>query len=328
MVLGFIVLINLIAFAEQKTRLSVNDYYHKYKHIANVQQKTRLSKDDYIDKYKDIAIAEMKRSGIPASITIAQGMLESDNGNGKLTALGNNHFGIKCHNWDGKKFYIDDDIKNECFRKYNNAAESFHDHTDFLLSHDRYSFLFGYKSTDYKSWAHGLKKAGYATNPAYDNMLIKLIEDNKLYVFDHDYIPTKRPGTTKNAAFSEPGMEFTLRLTRPIFKRNGIDYVIAKNGDNFEKLGRELDNIPWELIRYNELTKDSVLHTGQIIYLEPKHRKAENGMEYHTVQTGETVYSVSQLYGIKTKFLRKWNNLSPTDVIHEGDVLNLRGRKK
>ena len=296
-------------------------------HGIYAQQTKRLSKEDYINKYKDIAIAEMKRSGIPASVTIAQGMFESDNGNGKLATLGNNHFGIKCHNWDGKKFYIDDDIKNECFRKYNSAEESFHDHTDFLLSHDRYSILFGFKSTDYKNWAIGLKKAGYATNPVYGNMLIKIIEDNKLYEYDHDYVPSKRPGTSKKQP-EEPGMEFTFHLTRPIFKRNDIDYVIVKKGDNFEKLARELDNISWELISYNELTRDSVLHEGQIIYLEPKHRRAERGMEYHTVQAGETVYSVSQLYGMKSRLLRKWNNLSQTDIIHEGDVLNLRSRKK
>jgi LysM repeat protein len=291
------------------------------------QQNKKLSKEDYINKYKDIAIAEMKRSGIPASITIAQGMLESDNGNGKLTSLGNNHFGIKCHNWDGKKFYIDDDIKNECFRKYGTAAESFHDHTDFLLSHSRYSFLFGFKSTDYKDWAKGLKKAGYATNPLYAELLVKIIEENKLNQFDHDYIPANRPGTLKKLP-EETGVDFTFHLTRPIFKRNDIDYVIVKKGDNIDKLAREVDNISWELIRYNELTRDSVLHEGQIIYLEPKHRRAEKGMDFHTVQAGESVYSVSQLYGMKTRLLRKWNNLSKTDIIHEGDVLNLRSRKK
>lgn len=293
---------------------------------VTIAQQKRLSKDDYINLYKEIAINEMKRSGIPASVTIAQGMLESDNGNGKLTTMGNNHFGIKCHNWDGKRFYIDDDLRNECFRKYNSAAESFHDHTDFLLSHDRYSFLFEFKSTDYKNWARGLKKAGYATNPVYDNMLIKIIEDNKLYELDHDYV-VSRPKTSKKEP-EEPDYEFTFHLTRPIFKRNDLDYVIAKKGDNFEKLSRELENMPWELIRYNELTRDSAMHDGQIIYLQPKKRRAETGMDYHTVQAGETIYSVSQLFGMKTKFLRKWNNLSQTDSIHEGDVLNLRTRKK
>jgi LysM repeat protein len=295
--------------------------------VANAQQKKRLSKEDYIDKYKDIAIAEMKRSGIPASVTMAQAMLESDNGNGKLTIEGNNHFGIKCHKWDGKTLYVDDDQKNECFRKYNDASESFHDHTDFLLGHDRYSFLFGFKSTDYKSWARGLKKAGYATNPVYDELLIKIIEENKLFEFDHDYVPGNRTRSAKKEP-EEKGLEFTFRLTRPIFKRNDIDYIIVKKGDTFDKLAHELETLTWELTRYNELTKDSTLHEGQILFLQPKHRKAAIGMDYHTVQSGETVYSISQLYGIKTKFLRRWNNLSKTDTIQVGDILNLRTRKK
>ena len=294
--------------------------------VTNAQQKRRISKDDYIDTYKDIAIEEMKRSGVPASVTIAQGMLESDNGNSKLTTEGNNHFGIKCHNWEGKSIFVDDDKRNECFRKYNNAAESFHDHTDFLLTKQRYSFLFAYKSTDYKSWVKGLKKAGYATNPRYDDMLIRIIEENKLYEFDHDYVATNRPRASK-AKTEESGGEFTLRLTRPIFKRNEVEYIVTKRGDTYEKLANELDMLTWELTRYNELTKDSVLHEGQILYLQPKCRKAEKGMEYHTVVAGETVYSISQLYGMKTKFLRKWNKLSNTDVVKEGDVLNLRTRK-
>lgn len=293
---------------------------------SNSQQKGRISKREYIDQYKGIAIDEMKRSGIPASIILAQGMLESDNGNSRLTKEGNNHFGIKCHNWDGKEIYEDDDQKNECFRKYNSSAESFHDHTNFLLTKQRYNFLFSYKSSDYKSWARGLKKAGYATNPQYDEMLIKIIEDNQLYVYDSNVGIVKKHTIEKNTENSTDG--FTFSIEKPIYKRNDIEYVVAKNGDTFDKIAKEMDMFSWELILYNELSKDSILHEGQILYLHPKHRKAAVGQDYHTVQAGESLYSISQLYGIKTRLLRKWNNLSKKDSVHEGEVLNLRFKKK
>jgi len=298
--------------------------------VCFAQSKRRISPDTYINTYKDLAISEMKRSGIPASITLAQGMLESDNGNSILTMEGNNHFGIKCHDWQGKKMYKDDDARNECFRKYSSANESFRDHSDFMLSGQRYNFLFEYKSTDYKSWAKGLHKAGYATNPRYAEKLIDLIETNKLYVYDQGLVARESPRQrTSRKRTTESSPDYFIKLsTRPINVRNGIEYVVAKNGDTFGKLGAELEMLNWELLKYNELTSDSTLHDGQILYLQPKHRKAEFGKDYHTVQVGENIYSISQLYGIKTRHLLRLNNLEPQDSIKVGEVLNLRTKKK
>ena len=143
------------------------------------------SVSDYVNQYKDLAISEMKRTGIPASITLAQGIIESDCGRSTLAREANNHFGIKCHNdWTGPTVRHNDNSRNECFRKYKKAEESYYDHSDFLKSGSRYDFLFNNKSTDYKAWAYGLKKAGYATNPDYANMLIRTIEENNLWAFD------------------------------------------------------------------------------------------------------------------------------------------------
>ena len=295
------------------------------------QRSRRNSSDAYIDSYKNIAVSEMKRSGIPASITLAQGMLESENGNSRLATSGNNHFGIKCHDWTGPAIYKDDDSKNECFRKYKSAEESYHDHSDFLRSKQRYNFLFEYKSTDYKSWAKGLKKAGYATNPSYPQMLIKLIEENKLNLYDQDVAIADRERTSRSSARTRISdqPEFTINLNKhPVYKRNDIEYMVAKNGDSFEKLSKELEMFTWELLSYNELTKDSTLRDGQLLYLQPKRRKAEAGNEIHTVQPGETIYSISQLFGIKTKHIRRLNRLSPDAVVNVGDVLNLRSKKK
>jgi LysM repeat protein len=293
------------------------------------QSKKRISVSDYINTYKDAAISEMKRSGIPASITLAQGMLESDNGNSRLTREGNNHFGIKCHDWSGQGIYQDDDSKNECFRKYKTADESFRDHSDFLLSRQRYSPLFEYKTTDYKSWAKGLKRVGYATNSKYDDLLIRIIEENQLHQYDQDFVSNKHNRnvqTTKKNLETNEG-DFTISLTRPIFKRNDIEYVVVRNGDSFDKLSRELEMLTWELFKYNELTKDSALHEGQILYLQPKHRRAERGKESYTVLPGETVYSISQLFGVKSRLIRRFNHLSENEEVKTGDVLNLRSRK-
>ncbi|MDP4208934.1 MAG: glucosaminidase domain-containing protein [Bacteroidota bacterium] len=296
------------------------------------QVKKRTSIDEYVNTYKDIAIAEMKRSGIPASITLAQGLLESENGNSRLAKEARNHFGIKCHNWKGPAIYQDDDTKNECFRKYQSAEESFYDHSEFLLSGQRYIFLFEYKPTDYESWARGLKRAGYATNPRYADMLIKLIQDNKLYVYDQglasyfQYTPAKRAEKKSPSAKAEPDFTFTLK-TRPVYKRNDVEYVIVKNGDTFEKLTKEFDKFRFQLPSYNDLPKDAQLQPGQIIYLQPKRRRAEKGNDFHTVQAGENIYTISQLYGIKIRHIRRLNRLDKDTDVNVGDVLYLRDKK-
>jgi LysM repeat protein len=294
------------------------------------QSKSRISAEEYIKQYKDIAIIEMKRSGIPASITLAQGMLESENGNSRLARNAKNHFGIKCHDWNGKGFYQDDDKANECFRTYKNANESYMDHSDFLMSKQRYSMLFGYKSSDYKNWAKGLKKAGYATNPEYANKLIKLIEDYQLYYFDSEVTASQRPVSHyKTGRKQKADPDFMVNINaRPIYQRNNVDYIITKKGDTFSKLANDLELLNWELLRYNELSKDSVIHEAQVLFIQPKRRRAESGKEFHTVKDGETSYSISQLYGVKWKQVLKFNHLSDTTALKTGDVLNLRKKKK
>jgi hypothetical protein len=298
-------------------------------------QNGRARRTEYINKYSGIAISEMKRSGIPASITLAQGMIESDNGYGLLAREGNNHFGIKCHNtWDGEKFYHDDDAKNECFRKYKSAEESFRDHTDFLTKTKRYAPLFELDPDDYKGWAKGLKKCGYATHPDYDYHLITLIEEEKLYEFDKGVVITRtmpvEVSTSKRAQrfASQPSDEFSVRIGRKIFMRNRVDYIQVKSDDSFEKLCKELDLLRFELKKYNELSDEYVLKAGDILYLQPKRNKAEPGFGYHIVKEGETMHDIAQLYGVKMRSLRKLNRMEAGTEPTVGQKLSLRKKIK
>lgn len=290
----------------------------------------RTKRSEYIDNYAELAVKEMKRTGIPASITLAQACLESDDGNSMLAKEANNHFGIKCHSsWTGEKMHKDDDQQNECFRVYKSVQESFRDHSDFLVNGKRYAFLFEYKSTDYKSWAKGLKEAGYATNPKYPDLLIKIIEDNQLYKYDADIKQTDKIKDKDSIKVHRTHNEqVTVTLSgREVRKNNGIKYILAKEGDTFDKLAEEMELLNYEIPKYNELTRDSLLRQGQLLYIQPKKGKAERGKEKHTVKKGETIYSISQLYGIKLSKLRAKNNLSDSDYVHAGDELWLRRKK-
>jgi hypothetical protein len=295
------------------------------------QKSKRITPAEYIKTYKDIAVEEMHRSGIPASITLAQGMLESENGNSSLATEGKNHFGIKCHDWTGKKMYKDDDQKDDCFRKYNSVEESFKDHTEFLRTKGRYSFLFEYSSTDYKKWAHGLKKAGYATNPSYPQLLIKLIEDFELYKYDQEVVKdkstTSKPKKHVRKAPAEDN--FTIKMpSHDIFVRNRIQYVVVKDGDTFGKLADELEMMRWELPKYNDLTVDSILHAGDILYIQPKRNRAARGHDVHVVKPGETMRFISQLYGVKLTRLYKMNCIIESDEPAVGDTIQLRKKKR
>lgn len=295
------------------------------------QRAKRISPTEYIDIYKDIAIEEMHKSGIPASITLAQGILESESGNSTLAIRGNNHFGIKCHNWTGKTIHKDDDARNECFRKYNSAEESYRDHTSFLKDKSRYSFLFDYSSTDYKKWAHGLKKAGYATNPSYPQLLIKLIEDYKLYNYDRgvavDRTSTSKPKKVhKKAPASDDNFTFSI-ASREIFERNRVQYVIVKDGDTFEKLARELDMMRWELPKYNDLTTDAVLNAGDVLYIQPKRKRAAREHTSYTVKKGDTMRGISQQFAVRLSSLYKFNCILSTEEPQEGEVIQLRKGK-
>jgi hypothetical protein len=187
------------------------------------------SAEDYINMYKDIAVSEMKRTGIPASITLAQGMIESDFGRSSLARDANNHFGIKCHNgWTGATIRHHDDRRNECFRKYRKPEDSFYDHSDFLKSGSRYSFLFDIKPTDYRAWARGLKRAGYATNPDYADMLIRKIEENNLWNFDRGYKSANLPGQAKVSVNETVSAQDSDKIRMPISQTNGSTAVFAR----------------------------------------------------------------------------------------------------
>lgn len=283
-------------------------------------QRNRISTSEYIEKYKDIAIVEMKRSGIPASITLAQGIIESASGNSTLAKEANNHFGIKCHKWTGPAFYQDDDARNECFRKYNNPEESYRDHTDFLRQGKRYAFLFDYKSNDYKNWAYGLKKAGYATNPRYPQDLIKAIEENSLHQFDDgDYKKSER------SIYKEENFIVDIKR-RKIFEKNRIKYIIAEKDDNIASLTKELDLALWQIAKYNELPTDYQPVEGELLYIQPKRNSAEYGYDFHVVKEGENMHSISQMYGIKLKKLYRKNRMEAGSEPEIGQKLWLRKR--
>lgn len=285
----------------------------------------KYTRNDYIEMWKLVALQKMYDHGIPASITLAQGILESGNGNSTLAREANNHFGIKCHGWDGPGYYMDDDAKNECFRVYKTADESFEDHSQFLMKR-RYEGLFSLKVTDYKGWAKGLKKAGYATNPKYANKLIDIIEESELNKLDRlsykEFVamgggkkkPTKETKEDKSKkknvkkAKEDELEELVIMHGREInISANNVKYVNAKEGDNYEKIADDVKLGRWEILKYNDLDKSSQIKPGDIIYIQPKRSKAE--VSVHVIKPGESFRDISQLYGIKLKKLLKRNNI-------------------
>jgi LysM repeat protein len=286
-----------------------------------------ISKDQYIDYWKDEAIRQMVLYKIPASITLAQGILESAHGNSELAKYGNNHFGIKCHDWKGETIHKDDDKANECFRKYYDARESYEDHSKFLAHRSRYAELFTLEITDYKAWAHGLKKAGYATNPKYAYLLIDLIEKHELNKFDQmslyvsDIKPKEIEQNTINSPVALPSTP-SINVHQVKLMNSKTKYVLAKEGDTFYKIAKEFDLALWQLYKYNEYTLEDVLKPGDIVYLQPKRNKSE--IAQHTVKSGETMGSISQKYGIKTKSLYKKNAMEPGTEPSVGQVLKLQ----
>jgi LysM repeat protein len=297
--------------------------------------------EDYISRYKDLAISEMKRSGVPASITLAQGMIESDFGRSTLARDANNHFGIKCHsNWSGPTIRHHDDKRNECFRKYRKPEDSFYDHSDFLSAGSRYKFLFELDKTDYKGWARGLKKAGYATNPDYANMLIRKIEENRLWYFDKSstassYSPwSEMPvsESSKEMIVSPPAkpkanlQSNTVVVAREfrVKENNRIQYLVVKDGETKQQLEEQFSLLRWELAKYNELNSDFVPVPGQVLYLQPKRDKAEYGKETHIAVEGESMYQISQLYGVKVKSLYQMNRMEENSELEAGTTIWLR----
>jgi flagellum-specific peptidoglycan hydrolase FlgJ len=236
---NFTSLNNSIVVKEKKEIINDKPYV---KQVIKNNRKENSNRDkavDYIEKYKSIAILEMKKYKIPASITIAQGLLESGMGLGRLAVKANNHFGIKCHKkWKGKKIYHDDDKKQECFRKYKNPSESYRDHSLFLVNRDRYSFLFNLKTKNYKGWAKGLKKAGYATDPKYPEKLISLIERFNLDKFDSNYKELNKQKNNKTYFVKKGDTLFSISKKYKI----SLEVLKIKNGlnDSVIFVGQEL----------------------------------------------------------------------------------------
>lgn len=274
------------------------------------------SYEKYIKQYSDIAIRHQKKYRIPASITLAQGIFESGAGQSVLARKSNNHFGIKCHSdWGGKRVYHDDDYKGECFRKYPKVEDSYEDHALFLVNRPRYAPLFKLNIKDYKGWAKGLQKCGYATDRAYANKLIKVIEDYELYRYDS----AKGIKSTRTKQKQPvPVSKYT------VYRTFGLLYVYAKDNDNLENIARSLDFKVKELKKFNEIPEDFPLQEGDIIYLEKKKKKADKPAYDHVVQVGESMHSISQKYGIQIKSLYKMNKKDGDYVPEEGDVLKLR----
>ena len=292
----------------------------------------RMTRAQYIEKYADIAVREMKATGIPASITLAQGCLESGNGNSTLATKANNHFGIKCHNnWKGKTVRHDDETRNECFRSYGSADESFRDHSDFLRYRDRYAFLFDLEPTDYKGWAYGLQKAGYATAKTYAASLIQIIEENELWRYDQldakarKALPPTPMEAEKSTLFKPlPGHKlYTVSLSREIRTTNGVPWIRAREGDTYAGLAKEYSLFTRELLRFNDLSRKAPLHEGEIVYLEAKKRESAPNLDKHVVEEGETLRELAQRYGVKMKKLCQYNNLRAGSPLEPGAILLL-----
>ena len=275
----------------------------------------------YIDEYRELAIEQMLKYHIPASITLAQGLLESGAGKSSLAKYGNNHFGIKCHNWDGKTMHKDDDLSNECFRVYDNAYQSYEDHSKFLTRYKRYSSLFTLKITDYKGWAHGLKAAGYATSPIYAQSLINLIETYDLNQYDkakhYDHFIVSKSGYDTSTS-----SDLSLH---PIYKYNKNYYLKARNGDTFESIGREVGIKGKKLAKYNERSYKDKLSEGEIIYLKKKRKRADKAFKkfLHIARPGESLYHISQQYGIRLKYLYRINDFPADYQLRVGDAIRV-----
>lgn len=302
---------------------------------------------NYIDIYAPVAIKEMKLFHIPASITLSQALIESGAGKSELAVKANNHFGIKCHQgWSGETFNQDDDAPSECFRKYKSADESFRDHSLFLSQRPRYASLFNLDVYDYKAWANGLRQAGYATNPRYADMLIKVINDYELNKYDkfEGRLPSREHHKTLKSEkedaiyqyfhpdYIQPGMEnFTFveddKSGRKIYMNNGILFVFAIKGDSFLSVGSDLHVSASKLARLNEMKRNESLIEGQMVYIE---RKKLNGIrDTYTVQPHDTWYSISQFTGVQINALKELNAVGEEVTTPKpGNVLSLKGHVK
>ncbi|NCA85126.1 MAG: LysM peptidoglycan-binding domain-containing protein [Clostridia bacterium] len=298
--------------------------------MALMAQNVKMTRAQYVAMYKDIAVREMVDFKIPASITLAQGIIESGNGNSRLAREGNNHFGIKCHQgWEGKSMLLTDDAPDECFRVYASAEESYKDHSFFLSQRSRYAFLFELSITDYKGWAHGLKKAGYATNPKYADMLITIIEEMELYKYDLLYNDAlarqKRPDEIPEADQRKYEAFGVGKNDRKVLTNNERRFIFARKGDDFYKIANDFNIYNYQVWKYNDLTKNDKIKEGDMVYLQRKKSKANT--PYHFVKKGETMRGISQLYGMRLKQLYRKNRMEPGTQPHAGQMLWLQDKK-
>lgn len=284
----------------------------------------RISNDEYVEMWRQVAVEQMIDFKIPASITLAQGILESGSGNSMLAQKGNNHFGIKCHGWQGDKMFLDDDQKDECFRVYDNAELSYVDHSEFLVGKSRYASLFENDITDYKAWAKGLKDAGYATNPKYPNLLIEIIERLNLSELDRLGLPIASKLKSKSTSVNTSNKSTTHLVQN---HENKVKYIVAKRGDTFYKISKEYSVGLWQLYRYNDFGNNKdVLEEGDIVYLQPKRKRAKEKGALFVVKSKITLREISQQEAIKVESLLKMNVtiISPEVELEPGFVVRLR----
>lgn len=306
---------------------------------SNTTTKTysNYSYNNYINQYSAIALESQRKFKIPASITLAQGLLESGAGNSTLARKANNHFGIKCHrSWQGGRAYHDDDAPQECFRSYDNVWESYEDHGYFLSTQKRYSSLFKLDYTDYKGWAKGLQRAGYATDKGYANKLIKIIEDNRLYLVDEsnvnrDYAynqpkqPKREVRKEEPRQYEKPATKSpSLPQERDVFISYGLLYTLATSDDDLGSIARDFEISERRLTSYNDFPEGYPLKKGDIVYLQRKLKRAEPPHYEHVVQMGESIHEIAQRYGLQLSALYNLNGLDSEYFPEEGDILRLR----
>ena len=292
----------------------------------------------YVNTYKYLAVAEMQRTGVPASIILAQGIHETGAGTSDLVIASNNHFGIKCKSgWTGQTVYHDDDAKGECFRSYALAADSYRDHSDYLSRTPRYAFLFKLNPEDYEGWAYGLKKAGYATNIRYSQILIKLIEDydlEKYSLIAMGKLPAEQPGegTLAKEMMREPLQGFTDTLNQRsapaasypdgAFSVNAAKCIYAKAGVSLLSLSNQYDIPLAHLLEFNDMNQEDVLANNQLIFLQ---RKRKIGFtQFHIVQQGESIYTICQTEGIRYENILELNRLRPGEEPAPGEKIYLQ----
>ena len=280
--------------------------------------------EQYIRQYAALAVSEMYRTGVPASITLAQGLLESRYGLSSLAKDGNNHFGIKCHDWKGKRMFVDDDKKGECFRVYDDAAQSFQDHSDFLRYRDRYKFLFDNKTTDYKAWAYGLKKAGYATDPHYPAKLIKYIEDYKLY--EYDKMSVKEAEIREEEQTQQIAPEEKKDTPKATTKKRNRKRSRSKAAKYVDDTRTEIPDSPMSIEEPKRVTRSDIRE--RYSYALSREMYSRNGVPFIMAQPGEDIAAIAARYKLFDKELRSFNDLGPGDEVHPGEIVYLQRKKK